>query len=109
AAALSLGGSPAPAAGLDVTLTATGPNASLLKFSTSATGAGSNPLTVHVLGGATTATYYLQVFGNSGSVTYTAQANNYQTGTGTAHITAVTPSGFSTPNGFTVVTATVTP
>lgn len=73
---------------LPVTLTST--NGSLLKFSTTATGVGSSTLVVTIPAGSTTANYYVQAFGSSGTVQYTTSAAGFATNSATV---TMTPSG----------------
>jgi hypothetical protein len=74
---------------VSVTLTST--SGSKLVLSTNPAAAGSASTTVTVAAGATTASFYLQSLGNSGTVNYTAAATGYSTGTGTV---TESPSGF---------------
>jgi hypothetical protein len=77
----------APTGGLQVTITS---NSSLLKLAANATGAGASTITLNMKAGDTTATYYMQSLGTSGTVTYTATASGYGAGTGTIYLA---PSG----------------
>jgi hypothetical protein len=79
---------PAPAGGLAVTLTSSSP--SQLRFAPSATANGSGTLQITVPQGNTTAPYFVQGIGSSGTVTYTATASGYLDGTATI---TLTPSG----------------
>jgi len=89
---INLGGT-APNGGLQVTLTSSNPTVLLL--SSSATGMGQSPLTINIPAGGTSATYYMQAFGSSGTVTYSVAATGYKTSTGTVTLTT---SGFAIPN-----------
>lgn len=80
---------PAPPGGLEVTLTSS--DAGLLKFSKTPEGAGSAILKLAVRAGYRgSPDYYIQGFAKTGSVTYTASAPGYTTGTGTV---TLAPSG----------------
>ena len=78
----------APAGGLTVTLTSNNPGALLL--AATATDAGQGSIQVTVPAGATTATYYVQALGSTGTATYKASASGYADGNGTIQLT---PSG----------------
>jgi len=97
-------GQPAPPGGLVVTLTSA--DASRLVISSSATTAGSGTLNITVPEGTSTAQYFLQALGNSGTVNYTATAPGYNPKTATITLTAsglvlTSPTGrnFSTSVG----------
>jgi len=81
-------GQPAPPGGLVVTLTSA--DASRLLISSSATTAGSGTLNITVPEGTSTAQYFLQGLGNSGTVNYSASAPGYNPKTATI---TLTPSG----------------
>lgn len=81
-------GAPATQGGVAVTLTSDDPSRLLL--SRSATLPGSKSITVMIESGASNASYYLQALGDSGSVSYTANAPKYRSAAGTI---ALTPSG----------------
>ncbi len=93
-------GQAAPAGGVAVTLMSS--NASQLVFSASPTTAGTGTLVVTVPANSTSATYYLQALGSSGSVTYSAKATGFNDGSGTV---LLSPSGVIVAgqfgNGFT--------
>jgi hypothetical protein len=100
-------GQPAPAGGLTVTLTSN--NSSLLRLSATATDAGSGTLNVTVPAGSNNATYYIQVFGSSGTASYTASASGFNSGAGTialspSGVALQGPFGFAFPNPFTTTT-----
>ena len=79
----------APATGLEITLTSSDP--SRLMFSKTAEGAGSASLTLVVRAGyRDSPDYYIQGFGKSGAVSYTASAPGFAGGSGTV---TLTPSG----------------
>ncbi len=83
-------GAPAPAGGLDVTLTSA--DAARLLLSASQTAAGSASIVLHVNAGSSSIpTYYVQALDGSGTVQYTATASGYQTGSASA---TLHPSGF---------------
>ncbi len=73
---------------LAVTLTSANP--SLVQFSTTATGAGSGTLVVTIPAGSQSVPVYIQAFGSSGTVQYTAAASGYATNSATV---TLTPSG----------------
>jgi hypothetical protein len=81
-------GAPAPAGGLDVTLTATGS----LFLSSSANGddGGSGTVVVHILAGGTTGTYYMYALDSIGTASVNASAPGFISGSGTE---TLTPSG----------------
>jgi len=89
-------GQPAPPGGLVVTLQSA--DASRLILSSSATTAGSGTLNITVPEGTSTAQYFLQALGNSGTVTYSASAPGYNSKTATV---SLTPSGLTlnSPSG----------
>jgi hypothetical protein len=93
---LVLLGQPAPAGGTAVQLTS---NSGQLRLSALPTTAGSASITVVVPEGQSSATFYLQALGNSGTATYTATAPGYSPRTGTI---AMAPSGvvITGPFGF---------
>src|SRR5262249_12237978 len=67
-----------------VMLTITSNDPSRLKFSAAPDTAGSGTLTINLLAGAHgTPDFYVQGFGNTGSVGFTAQANGFGTASGT--------------------------
>jgi len=70
-------GEPAPADGLDVTLTSEDPTK--LVISGKEDELGSKSITVHVPGGQMRATYYLQALSESGTITYSATAPGFRT------------------------------
>ncbi len=70
---------PAGPAGLDVTITSSGP----LKFSLDPTAAGSTSITIHLNQNGFSGTFYVYALASSGSATYTASAPGYITGTAT--------------------------
>jgi hypothetical protein len=82
-------GAPAPAGGVQVTLTSDTPGA--MNFSASATAAGSAVLVVTIPAGSSSAQYYMQALTSSGVVGVTATAAGYQNGTGSE---TLAPSGF---------------
>jgi len=82
---------PAPAGGLQVTLTSA--NASLLLISDSATTAGSGTKIITIPAGASEGQYFLQALGSSGTVTYNGSAPGYSSPPA-ATVTLV-PSGLS--------------
>jgi hypothetical protein len=83
-------GAPAPAGGLDVTITSA--DAARLLLSTSQTAAGSASILLHVNAGSSSIpTYYVQALDGSGTVQYTAAASGYQTDSASA---TLHPSGF---------------
>lgn len=84
---LSLGAA-APPGGLHVTLSSNDPDRLLL--SASATGIGSKSITITVPADGAWGPYYLQALESSGSVTYSATAAGYRSGTSTV---LLTPSG----------------
>jgi hypothetical protein len=79
---------PAPAGGLTVTLTSNNP--SLLLLAVAATDAGQSSIQVNVPASGTTATYYVQALGSTGTATYKASATGYADGNGSIQLT---PSG----------------
>jgi hypothetical protein len=80
------------------TLTITSDDASRLKFSTTATGAGSGSITINLPPNAHgSPDFYVQGFANSGSVGYTAQATGFGTATGSV---TLAPSGIVFTNAF---------
>jgi hypothetical protein len=79
---------PAPAGGLQVTLTSSNP--AQLVFAPTPTSAGQGTLTLTVPAGSTNVPYYVHALGSSGTVTYTASAAGYANGTASA---TLTPSG----------------
>jgi hypothetical protein len=79
---------PAPAGGLEVTLTSSNPTQLVLSATPAAAGAGT--LKVTVPAGSTGISYYVQALGSSGTLTYTASAAGYANGTASA---TLTPSG----------------
>jgi hypothetical protein len=89
-------GEAAPVGGLAVTLTS---NSGLLQLSSSATAAGANSITITVPAGQSSASYYIQSSGDTGTVNYTGSAPGYQSKT--ASVT-LTPSGvvIAGPFGF---------
>ena len=87
-AGLLILGQPAPAGGLSVTLTSA--DASQLLLSSSETAAGSGTVTITVPEGTSSAQYFLQALGNSGTVNYTASAPGFNPRTASV---ALTPSG----------------
>jgi hypothetical protein len=84
---LSLGQA-APAGGLTVTLTSNSPGQLLL--AKNATDAGSPSIMLNIAAGGTSAGYFIQAVGNSGTPTYTASAPGYASRTGDVPLT---PSG----------------
>lgn len=81
-------GQPAPPGGLQVTLTSNNPAQLLL--SATATAKGSSSVTITVPGNSSSAQYFIQAVGSTGTVTYSASATGYATRT--APITLV-PAG----------------
>jgi hypothetical protein len=81
-------GQPAPAGGLQLTLTSSNPAALLLSASQNV--AGSASITVTVPTGQVTVNYYLQSLGNSSTVSYSASATGYVPRTGNVQLV---PSG----------------
>jgi hypothetical protein len=80
---------PAPPDGVEVTLTSA--DAARLRFSKTAEGTGTAILKLNVRGGYRgSPDFYIQGFGNTGSVTYTATAAGYTTSAGTV---TLAPSG----------------
>jgi hypothetical protein len=78
----------APGGGLTVTLTSN--NASALLLAAGAADAGQSSIQVNVPAGGTTATYYVQALGSTGTATYKASATGYADGAGSIQLT---PSG----------------
>jgi hypothetical protein len=74
----------------DVAVTLTSSNSSLVQFSTTATGAGSGTLVVTIPAGSLSVPVYIQAFGSSGTVQYTAAATGFATNSATV---TLTPSG----------------
>jgi hypothetical protein len=82
--------SPAPGGGISVTVASS--SADKVLFSPTADGAGAESITLAIAGGRTsTAEFYVQALGNSGSVTYTATAPGLGVMSGTV---SLAPSGF---------------
>ena len=82
-------GEPAPPGGLKVTLTSS--DGSKLLISAKETELGSASVTIEIPEGKSTAPYYLQGLGDSGDVTYAAEAPGFRSRTGKVRLT---PSGF---------------
>ena len=80
-------GQTAPAGGLAVTLTS---NSANLLLSNTESGAGANSITISMNAGQTSAVYYLQGRGSTGTATYMATASGYQVRTSTVNLA---PSG----------------
>jgi len=93
-------GEPAPAGGLDITVTSAAPGAVLVSADQSRMGAAS--ATVKAPAGAMSATFYLQGLAATGGVRLTATASGFPTVSATANLT---PSGFYFTGGD--LTATV--
>ncbi|HXS96501.1 MAG TPA: PKD domain-containing protein [Candidatus Limnocylindrales bacterium] len=81
-------GAPAPAGGLQVTVSSN--NTTSLLISASATAAGTNAVQIALPGGGFNGNYYLQGLTSSGTATYTVSAPGYASFTGTV---TLTPSG----------------
>jgi hypothetical protein len=81
-------GEPAPADGLQVTLTSDDPKRLLLSLSDKEEG--SKSITIKIPSRELAARYYIQALGNEGPVTYSANAPGYQSRTGTIWLA---PSG----------------
>lgn len=80
-------GATAPAGGVTITLTS---NSGQLKLSTTGTAAGASSIQLTVPAGGTSASFYIQSLGSSGTATYTAVAPGFSNRTGTI---TLTPSG----------------
>ena len=80
-------GEAAPVGGLAVTLTS---NSGQLQLSSSATAAGNNSIVVIVPAGQSSAVYYLQALGDTGTASYTGSAPGYTPRTATVNLR---PSG----------------
>jgi len=100
-------GEAAPAGGLVVTLTSDDPKQLLL--STTATAVGSKKVEINIPALATNASYFLQAFGESGAVTYTAAAPGYRSRTATVSLAPsgvlITPADYGPPDEAEVVRA----
>jgi len=83
-------GQPAPPGGLVVTLTSADPSRLILSASGTTAGAANGVQTINVPEGTSTAQFFLQALGNSGTVSYTASAPGYNPKTATI---TLTPSG----------------
>jgi hypothetical protein len=101
-------GAPAPAAGLQVTITSNNP--SLLMLSATATGTGTASITITIPAGGTSGSYYLQSFGNSGTVSYFAAAPGFNNRNGSitlanSGLVLAGPLGLGAPGANESVTA----
>ena len=81
---------------LQVTLHTT---SNLLRLAANATDVGTDTLLLNIPAGGSSATYYMQALGSSGSPTYTASAPGYTDGTGTVQLS---------PSGITILPPTAT-
>jgi hypothetical protein len=82
--------SPAPAGGLQVTLTVTPGSTSLMQLAVNPTDSGSSSVVVTVPSGGTSAVYYVYGLASSGTAVYSASASGYATVTDTV---TLAPSG----------------
>jgi hypothetical protein len=95
-------GEPAPANGVDVTLTSDDPQGLIL--STREDQVGSKSITTHVPAGGRSAPYYIQALADSRTVTYTATAPGYRSRVAPVYLApsailiAYTPYGFGSRN-----------
>jgi hypothetical protein len=96
ASGIVLLGQPAPAGGVPVQMVS---NSGQLLLASSPTAAGASSITITIPAGESSALYYLQALGDSGTATYTASAPGYSPRTGTM---TMAPSGviIAGPLGF---------
>jgi hypothetical protein len=95
-------GAPAPAAGLQVTITSNNPG--VLMLAVNPTDAGTSSITITIPAGFTSGAYYLQAFTNSGTATYSASAPAFQTVNGSitmgnSGVAVAGPLGLGAPGG----------